>query len=356
MGPWHRIIAVREKTALTDSDEANLFELDNNSEAPPRSFAPGEMITCEACLRSNPPTRATCIYCAAKLASTEDKGLTAQPPVQADTGDAYHVVLAPDQNADMTQSTLAGISSLTRLKISDLENIIRIGQPFPIACVATSEQAAVLADKLHELGTDGITVANDSLNPGVPTRKIRALEFSDESVAAIALSDSRKISARWEDVVLLVSGRLVVNRVEVEERRRRGRSQPLGARELFSDESVVDLYTSQDEGNWRIAANSFDFSCLGESKAVTTFENFAALINLLRQRASNAQFDNSYMQLKPALSTVWPLEPQTRKGEWRRSGAGKLDMSTVTTTENEAQFTQYSRLRYCLRLRGLEGR
>ena len=59
------------------------------------------------------------------------------------------------------------------------------------------------------------------------------------------------------------------------------------------------------------------------------------------------------LQLKPK---IWPLEQQTRKGEWRRSGAGKFDMATVTTTDNEAQFNRYSRLRYCLRLRELMNR
>ena len=88
---------------------------------------------------------------------------------------------------------------------------------------------------------------------------------------------------------------------------------------------------------------------------MTAFENFTGLLNLLRARAPNAEFDDSYVRLRPVLENVCPLEPQTRKGEWRRSGAGKVDVATVTTTDNEAQFNCYSRLCHRIKLRPLEG-
>jgi len=88
---------------------------------------------------------------------------------------------------------------------------------------------------------------------------------------------------------------------------------------------------------------------------MTAFENFSALLNLLRMRAPNVEVDASYVNLRPVLANVWPLEAQTRKGEWRRSGAGKYDVATVTTTDNESQFNSYSRLRHRLKLRKLEG-
>ena len=89
---------------------------------------------------------------------------------------------------------------------------------------------------------------------------------------------------------------------------------------------------------------------------MTAFENFTALRDLLRLRAPNAELDDSYLGLRPVIENVWPLEPQTRKGEWRRSAAGKVDVATVTTTDNEAQFNCYSRLSYRLKLRAQEGR
>ena len=50
----------------------------------------------------------------------------------------------------------------------------------------------------------------------------------------------------WSEVVLLVKGRVVSRRVEVAERKRgfAGRSEMVEARELATDEAVLDIYTS----------------------------------------------------------------------------------------------------------------
>jgi hypothetical protein len=118
---------------------------------------------------------------------------------------------------------------------------------------------------------------------------------------------------------------------------------------------VVDLYRNSEAVGWRIAANSFDFSCLGEAKAMTAFENLTTLINLLKARAPGIEFDSSYLSLRPVLNNVWPLDPQTKPGEWRRRGVGKVDISTVTIIDNENQFNAYSRLRQRISLSELEG-
>lgn len=88
---------------------------------------------------------------------------------------------------------------------------------------------------------------------------------------------------------------------------------------------------------------------------MTTFENLTTLSGQLRKRAPNVELDDSYVSLRPVLQNVWPLEAQTRKGDWRRSGAGKFDIATVTTTDNEAQFNRYSQLRHRLKLREMDG-
>jgi hypothetical protein len=194
----------------------------------------------------------------------------------------------------------------------------------------------------------------DEMNLAVPTKKVRVLEFSENDLA-VTLASGGHISVGWDDLILIVSGRLLVNRKESEERRRRGRSRPLDSRELFSDEPVIDLYPKSDEVGYRVSSNSFDFSCLGTEKALTAFENFTKLVDLLRTRALNAEFDDSYRSFRALLTNIWPLEPQTAKGEWRRSATGKVDISTVTTIDNEIQFNRYSRLRQRIKLRELEG-
>ena len=347
---------------MKDGDKVELLDLEA-LDAKPHSFALAEMITCDECLRANPPTRSICLYCSAALpvsrnahaeAPREAIGQIDQIDQPANPSDAYYVVLAPNQTNVVAESSWAAIASLLHLRTTEVEIAVGSGCAVPLTRAASSQQATMLADKLRALGIGADTFREDTLSLDLPGRKIRALEFSDDGLAATPVNGG-EAGARWDDLILIVNGRLLVNRVEVEERQRRGRPKPLDTRELFSDEPVVDLYIRSDEVGWRISSSSFDFSCLGPEKAMTAFENFTTLIDLLRLRAPKVEVDDSYCRLRALLRNVWPLATQTRKGEWRRSGAGKVDVSTVTTIDNEIQFNSYSRLRQRLKLRELEG-
>jgi hypothetical protein len=332
------------------------------SDTRPHSFAPAEMVTCDECLRANPPTRSKCLYCGANLAAPghyQEVSTASAPIAEADPAvtatDACYVVLMPTQTSVLTEPSLAEVATLLHLSTDKVKGALSLGHSLPLARGSTTDSTMMLADRLRTLGVALETLREDTLQLDMAIRKIRALEFSDHDIALTPVNGA-PISVLWDDLILMVLGRLLVNRVEVEERKRRGRAQPLATRELFSDEPVVHLYTRADEDGWRISSSSFDFSCLGTEKAMTAFENFTTLVSQLRERAPKIELDDSYRDLRAVLANVWPLEPQTRKGEWRRTGAGKVDVATVTTTDNEAQFNYYSRLRYRLKLRELEGR
>lgn len=238
-----------------------------------------------------------------------------------------------------------------QLSAPELSQAATLTQPVPVARANTSDQATALCDTLRALGIESLTVAARDLKVETPPKTIRALEWSDDSIVGITREGKHPVA--WKDVLSIVTGRLLETRAEVEERRRRGRTQPVDARSLFADDLVLDIYSVNDQTGWRIIAGNFDFSCLGSAKKITAVENFGALTKVLREQASRAEFDDSYVRVRQLLSTVWPLETETRKGGWRRSGAGKLNTSTVTTTGNATQFTRYSRLRRWLRVREL---
>jgi len=346
---------------LNDADKAPSSDFAAVADAKPQSFALAEMITCEACLRANPPTRSNCLYCAAILPVTRNAG-EAEPTrdfvsgssSEGNVNSGFYVVLAPNQTSALNQSSLAEIAELLHLGTTEVQSAADGCCPVPLLRANTLEQGRVIAEKLVAMGIGVDIFREDTLNLDVPNKKIRALEISDDGLTA-RLTSGGRVAVPWDDLTLIVTGHLLVNRKENEERRRRGRSQPVASRELFSDEPVIDLYTKSDEIGCRISSNSFDFSCLGTEKAMTAFENFTKLVDLLRTRAPNIEVDDSYRSLRTVLTNIWPLEPQTRKGEWRRSGAGKMDVATVTTTDNEIQFNRYSRLRQQVKLRELEG-
>ena len=346
---------------MTDTEKEAEADVKAVPETRPQSFAHAEMITCDACLRANPPTRSNCVYCgailpvngsAAEALSPVESGGGTKPPSTASSG--FYLVLPPNQASATTDLSLGKISEVLRLRPMDVQIALGLAGPVPLALAATPEQATTLADELQTLGITAHVLRADKLNFNLPAKKIRALEFSDDGLTATILSGG-SLSVNWGDLILLVLGRLMVNRLEVEERRRRGRSHPVDSRELFSDEPLIDLYARSDESGYRISAGSFDFSCLGTGKAMTGFENLAKLIELLRTRAANVEVDDSYRSLRTVLTGIWPLEPQTRKGEWRRAGAGKVNVATVTSIDNEVQFNSYSRLRQHLKLRYPEG-
>ena len=250
---------------------------------------------------------------------------------------------------------MAEASLLLHLKPAELSRALALAQPLPVARIPTQEDAAAIVHGLRGLGIEGAIIPNGDLQMELSSTKIRALICSDDSLTAVpAGGGPAQVSVGWGEVTLLVTGRLLSNRVEVEERNSRGRKQTVDSRQFSSDEAVLDIYAKTQRANLRIVAGSFDFSCLGPARSFTTFQNFTALINLLRERASIARFDDSYLRARPLLETLWPQEQQMRKGELRRRGSSKFDSATVTTTDNEAQFTRYSRLKHCLRMRALE--
>ena len=216
---------------------------------------------------------------------------------------------------------------------------------------STTKQADEIIEEFRRFGIPASLIKDEDLKPASANKKIRALEFSDAGVAGMVGTPAERLFTSWEDLSLLVTGRLQMNNVEDVVRRKRGGQKPVDRRELTNDESIFDLYSRSAEDGWRILADSFDFSCLGEGKGITAFENFRALINLFRERAENLEVDESYLAVRPVLAKVWPLGANMRTGGWRRSGAGKFDISTVTTIDNENQFTNYSRLLHWLKMR-----
>src|SRR4051812_43958489 len=137
-----------------------------------------------------------------------------------------------------------------------------------------------------------------------------------------------------------------MHRLEVDEKRSRGSAKSLDRRELTQDRSVMDLYSTSSDAPWRIVVNEFDFSCLGERKLLTAFDNVRVLIDLLTSR-SNVEINDSYARVKAILGNVWPLQSATKEGRSQRPRAGRNEISTITASDNESQFNNYSRMVWC---------
>jgi hypothetical protein len=320
----------------------------------PRGFAPEQMVRCEACLRANPPTRTSCLYCAAQLPTNE-----ANAPLQKPTlrrlekwEQGFNVILMPGGAAHPTDEALQATAQLLRLTFNDLKRIIAAQEPLPIALASTPEEAALIERKLSESGMKAFVVADYELDGAeAAAKRVRALELTESALVLSQSGGGESSRVAWAEIKLMVTGRLFVREIEVEERKGRGsENEILDAREISADESMLDIYTAQDQGCRRIAADSFDFSCLGPEKKLIAAQNFSTLVETLRARATEAVYDDSYNGVRHGLKAVWPLEQQTESRGWRRRRPGQVSTEAITRIDNESQFTRYSRLRRYLQL------
>ncbi|HEX8706642.1 MAG TPA: hypothetical protein VF723_00145 [Pyrinomonadaceae bacterium] len=340
-----------------DNEEPPYLADPDPPDGPPeqRAFAPDQLVKCAACLRVNPPTRAACLYCAAPLPLDEQNAALQKPLLRRleKWEQGYNVVLAAGCAALQDAAVVLQTAELLRLKPEDLRRIVETGVTLPAACAASPEEASLIRDRLAALGVEALVIADGELGLTVsPPKRARGLELTEEALVLHPVGGGTGCALGWGEVSLLVAGRRFVRQVEVQERKgRRPETELVDARELSTDEGLLDIYPAHADGCWRIAAGSFDYSGLGPEKSLVTALNFSKLAEVLRGRASRASFDDSYHRVRNALAVAWPLEQQTESRGWHRGGPGRVTTEAVIRSDNEQQFTRYSRLRRQLRLR-----
>lgn len=314
----------------------------------PAPFAADEMIRCDECLRANPPTRVNCLYCAAILPQTETTAKLQRPALRPleKWEQGYNNILMPPV-ANLSPPAFAEAADLLRLRADDLKRILTAATALPLARAATIEDAQLIQRRLKPLGIDcGIMADAETGTDGPALIRVRGLEIEESEVLAYQTPDAPFIALAWCDCMLLVTGRVMVKRVELNERKgKRGENSILDSSEFVTDETFVDLYARTQTMPFRIAANNFDFSCLGSRKGLLVGENIVRLIQLLRKQAPHAEYDDSFNSLRKTLEPVWPSEQENESLGWRRDRPGKYSIGSVIEMSNEMQFSRYSRLR-----------
>jgi hypothetical protein len=320
----------------------------------PQGFAPEQMIRCEACLRANPPTRTSCLYCAAQLPLIEANAALQKPTLRRleKWEQGFNVILVPENATLPATEALQAMAQLLHLRDEDLKRIIEAQEPLPFARATSSDEAALIERKLGEMNLKVFVIPDNDLSlEESALKRAHTLELKESALVLSLAGGGEARSIAWSEILLLVAGRLFVREIEVEERKgRRAENELMDARETSSDETVLDIYTAQSNACWRIAAGNFDFSCLGAQKKLVAAQNLSTLAEILRSRAPQALYDDSYNRVRHALAAAWPLEQQTESRGWRRNRPGQVSTEAVTRSDNELQFTRYSRLRRYLQL------
>ena len=326
-----------------------------------RGFTPEQMIACDACARLSPPTRMNCLYCGAVLPVDETTAALRLPTLRPlETWEqGFNVILLPGAAAtlDLSSTLLAEAARVLRRTEApqQLREMIEARVELPLARAATRDDASLIENRLGVLGLRTEILADDILAVETqPPKRIRKLELLDDVLTGWTSVDGAAERVEWTKIILFVRGRIFTKRLEVEERYGRigAESEIADTRQLVADELVLDIYATEGVvSGWRIAAESFDFSCLGERKGLLAGENFGSLAQTLRERAPRALFDDEYQRVRHLLTAAWPLTERTESRGLRRERPGKFNTEAVTSMSNEAQFTRYARLRYYYAMR-----
>ena len=304
------------------------------------------MIRCDECLRANPPTRPACFYCGATLPVTEASSKLRKPtlltPDKSEPG--YNTILVAHDEIQSIQE----VADLLKLSTDAVAKLLAAAQPLPLARTASLEQSELLAKRLDEFGLQTETIPDQRL--GVSENnviRVRSIALNDATFSVRTSGRGEPLELTYANLVLMVQGRLLTKTTTVKERKsRKSENEILDASEFYSDESAFDLYCKTREQTFRIAAKSFDFSCLGEQKALIVNENLRMLVQMLQDKAPDMKIDNSYRSVRQLLDLVWGAEKATKSDGWRRDAPGRLTVGATTTLSNENQFTRYSRLRH----------
>src|SRR5262245_21391802 len=111
------------------------------------------MIRCEECLRANPPTRVSCLYCVARLPITEaSKHLrkpVLRPPDKHQLG-YNNILLTADQIAP--KELIGEVATLLKLAPEKVQGLVSASVPLPVARTVSREESELVCDRLRELG------------------------------------------------------------------------------------------------------------------------------------------------------------------------------------------------------------
>jgi hypothetical protein len=336
-----------EELLLKDNENVSDIEPGPTQDAPLKSFTPDEMVRCESCLRANPPTRVSCLYCGHPLPVTRGMVQLQQPalrPLEKWEQGYNNILPAFTANADIPLSEVARLARLTE---EELQRIIAAGCAMPLARSGSEAEAQLIQQRLASMGISSLIVADEVLG-AVPSIKLRAADFYEDSFDAYQTRDAAPLKIFWDDLRLMVAGRIMRRRVELTEERKRNEKKVIEADQFFADENVIEVFAKKSSAPYRIMSGSFDFSCLGANKRLLAGENISVLVNVFLQRAPTIVYDETYNSIRKGLDPVWKADQQNDSTGWRRARPGKYSLGSANQTSNESQFTRYARLRYYL--------
>ena len=307
-------------------------------------FASDELIACESCKRSNPPTRTSCLYCGASFKAVEVRTDVAKINYQRPESweEGYSLIYTGEN--EIGNDIMMSAASLLRLDTDVVGNTISLGVPVPLICLRSLPDADLLAARLSQIGFECALVGDDLLQPQVLPTRIRSMNLKNETIDLEDFNSSKVTSVQSEEPVLLVAGSLVKTATETSGKISKRNFKTNDEALSVSDEPVLDIYPANDVYGFRIRSSGFDFSCLGERMKPFAGENMTCLVSELRTRFKSARFVDAFNTVAPFIGPVWAVDEIRQSSDVTRGPLGGVHKRSVTVLDNTSQFTKFSRL------------
>jgi hypothetical protein len=311
------------------------------------AFDTAAMVTCDACRRSNPPSRLKCIYCGASLTVASEAAASIKPLLrELEPWERGCNLIVRERMAD---PDIAGAARFLSEEPGDIAESLAAGVPVPIARVESEAEAVVVRDGLARFGIGCSIVKDSELAPERSPTRISSIEVLGDSLAVTDFNTLKRSMIDRAEFALIVPGVVTVDRVDsLEKKRRGGKTKLLDETATASDEMLLDLYTRTDVTGFRVNLTGFDFSCLGNDKGLIARENMRLLIVRLVEDLPNAKLVRDYADIRHALDHIWEIESRKDSQGLQRAGFGKVEFGSTASRTNVSQFTKYSRLQWHL--------
>jgi hypothetical protein len=309
-----------------------------------------EMVACAKCKRTNPPSRIKCFYCSGELVLTEAQiqSLKFNLRKLENWEKGFNVIFLPTSPV-FDEAKTTEIAEFLKTEKEVLRRIIASKNPLPMLRAESEKEAAIVKARLRQFGVETFILSDEALAADRTTQRLRGIEFYDDRLVLVFFNGDETIEISAVDLALIVAGAVFERRIEATEKySKRGENVILNQSETASDETLIDVYSRANCLGLRIYAKGFDFSCLAVEKEMTAKDNIKKLAEKLRRFAPGAKFVDDYVPHRSLLANVWEVEQKTASQGLQRQSLGRFNLGNLTTVNNAAQFTKYSRLQWHL--------
>lgn len=304
------------------------------------------VVNCPRCARKTPAARATCLYCGEALPVTKIETAPAQRVIDSSEL-AFNTILEPALEAAPARAA-EQLAAALKIEPGEARALIESRKPVALARSQTRQEAEMIAELVRSCGLAARVVADEDLK--LNRELIRARRITPTANGIQVQHRDGALAVASSDVRLLVVGNLRNTRVDFTESKAGMRSRAstvLDTAEFFSEETLLDVYTSELGESFRIKADGFDYSGIVQPLSFRAEVNFGSLIDALRRVAAGARIDRDFAEVSSLFSGAWPERSRTESGGVKRTGLAYRPVSKSSVIkDNRDQFDRYSRLMF----------